>query len=309
MIDELTGVRPATSGLAVPRFPQWAPIALAMRGELHPFFQRLTSGISEFTFSNIYLFRHTYHYKVCRVGENRYAISGVKADRRFFALPWGLPEDEAVTMELFRTHDYLKNFSEDQVGEYGDLLAGWGLQVFEDRDNWDYLYDSQEMAHLDGKKFHKKRNHINSFFQSHTYEARAIESGDTQALLGILDRWILAKDDKGDYIASKESIELREELELEGKLYFVEGQPAAYTLGEAVQQGKSFVIHFEKADNAYKGIYQVVFKDYAQDLEKSYGLINREQDLGDPGLRQSKETYRPVGFIKKHQVRPFATIL
>jgi len=68
-----------------------------------------------------------------------------------------------------------------------------------------------------------------------------------------------------------------------------------------------FVIHFEKAalKKEYTGIYQYVNQAFTAVLPEQYELINREQDLGDPGLRQAKESYRPVDFVKKYRaVRP-----
>jgi len=98
-------------------------------------------------------------------------------------------------------------------------------------------------------------------------------------------------------------------LNLKGYLYYVEGEPAAYTLGEALAWGRSFAVHFEKALDKYKGIYQFVNQAFAAALPKYILYINREQDLGDPGLRQAKMTYRPCGFVKKYRVysqRPLA---
>jgi hypothetical protein len=74
-------------------------------------------------------------------------------------------------------------------------------------------------------------------------------------------------------------------------------------LGEEVGRGRVFVIHFEKAvlKKEYTGIYQYVNQAFSAVLPKRYELVNREQDLGEPGLRQAKESYRPVGFVKKYR--------
>ena len=94
-----------------------------------------------------------------------------------------------------------------------------------------------------------------------------------------------------------------EALQLCGGIFYVDEEPVAYTLGEEVAQGRMFVIHFEKAvlKKEYAGIYQYVNQVFTAILPDKYELINREQDLGDPGLRQAKESYRPVGFVKKYR--------
>lgn len=280
-----------------------------MRSELHPWFQRLEAGLSEFTFSNIWLFRHTYDYRVSRFGEGLYLLSGTKKGQRFFSAPWGLPEIGTVR-ELFGSHDYLKNLNEEQVGAWGPALAEAGFEVREDRDNWDYLYDSGEMAALEGKKFHKKRNHVHQFHAAYPagFEGRDLgpSDSDTEAALGLLEQWQSAREDRSDYLPSKEAILHRQELGLQGRIWTIGGQTVAFAQGEPTQLGRTFTIHFEKADGEFKGVYQAVFHDWAGTLRETYPLINREQDLGEPGLRQAKETYRPVDYVKKYQVWPRA---
>ncbi|GHU99931.1 hypothetical protein FACS189483_09680 [Spirochaetia bacterium] len=80
----------------------------------------------------------------------------------------------------------------------------------------------------------------------------------------------------------------------------MEGRPAAYCLGESLARGRMFAVHFEKGIDEYKGIYQYINQAFAASLPGYYTHINREQDLGDEGLRQAKETYRPVGFVRKY---------
>jgi hypothetical protein len=91
-------------------------------------------------------------------------------------------------------------------------------------------------------------------------------------------------------------------LQLCGGIYYVETRPVAYVLGEELAGGASFVIHFEKAVRGYKGLYQFINQSFAAILPDVYQTINREQDLGEPGLRQAKLSYNPAGFIEKFKV-------
>jgi len=289
----------------VPLYPESAPISLAMRAELHPWFQKLEAGLSEFTFSNIWLFRHTYDYHLSRFGEGKYLLTGTKLGKTFFSAPWGLPP-RPILDELFGRFDFLKNLNAAQAEADGPTLAEWGYEVREDRDNWDYLYDSHEMATLDGKKFHKKRNHIHQFQSLYPtgFEGRDMDLSDrdTEAALELLERWQAPREDRSDYLPSKDAVLHRGELELTGRIWTHDGKTIAFAQGEPTQKGKAFTIHFEKADGEYRGVYQTVFLDWAQTLKVTWPLINREQDLGEPGLRQAKETYRPVDYVRKFQV-------
>ena len=82
----------------------------------------------------------------------------------------------------------------------------------------------------------------------------------------------------------------------------MDGRPAGYTLGEEIAGGTTYLIHFEKAVPGYKGLYQFINMSFAGILPDKYVTINREQDLGDEGLRQAKLSYRPCGFVKKYRV-------
>ncbi len=220
-------------------------------------------------------------------------------------LPCGLPDADLVN-DLFSRHDYLKNLSEGDTEAGRILLEQNGYMAEEDRNNFDYLYLREDLATLPGKQYHKKRNLVNAFLNNYEFEERPMRKGSVKDAFHVLDAWREAKGETGDYAASREALELMELLNLKGNLYYVNGRPAAYTLGEALARGRSFAIHFEKAVDSYKGIYQFVNQSFAAALPKYYVYINREQDLGDPGLRQAKMTYRPCGFVKKYQVRKTA---
>ena len=88
---------------------------------------------------------------------------------------------------------------------------------------------------------------------------------------------------------------------MKGSVYYIEGKAAAWCLGESIAQGSIFTIHFEKALDIYKGIYQYMNKAFASSLPENIVHINREQDLGDEGLHQAKMSYRPSGFVRKHK--------
>jgi hypothetical protein len=82
----------------------------------------------------------------------------------------------------------------------------------------------------------------------------------------------------------------------------VDGRMAAYTVGERLSSD-TLVIHFEKADPAYKGVYQAINQQFLTHADPAFTLVNREQDLGDEGLRKAKLSYHPVDFVRKCTVR------
>jgi len=325
--------------MGIPLYPGFAPLSLDMKGEMHPRLSLTTDGVSEFTFSSLYLFRHRYGYRVSRIGRGgSFVISGSHpappgaAARRFFMTPCEAPE-RGVLEGLFASHDYWKNISDAVLEPARQSLEEWGICAREDRDNFDYLYARSDLAELAGKKYHKKRNLVHQFAGAYSHEQRPLTPETAGAALEILEQWrqdksagtaaaaagsagaaegeptpaaasaaapSIAGGEIGDYQAAREALEQLGSLALRGCVWFAGGKPAGYCLGESVAKGKMFAIHFEKALDRYKGIYQFMNKSFAGALPRFFAYINREQDLGDEGLRQAKMTYRPSGFVRKH---------
>jgi hypothetical protein len=287
----------------VPCYPDFAPLSRDQKEVMHPRLSLTADGVSEFTFTGLYLFRNRYSYRVSRIGPNGgFIISGEYQQKRFFMTPCEAP-DRDILESLFETHDYWKNISETVLQASQQQLEEWGVVVNEDRNNFDYLYSRNELAELVGKKFHKKKNLVNQFLHTYSHEQRLLTQELVPQALEVLDHWRKDKGEEGDYRAAREALELFDFLPLRGYICFADGKPAAYSLGESVAKGRMFAIHFEKAIDQYKGIYQFMNQAFAAALPRFFTYINREQDLGDEGLRQAKMTYRPSGFVKKYSAR------
>jgi len=279
----------------IPAYPEMAEITLGMRPSLHPAFKKLGSGVSEFTFASIYLFRKTHNYSISALGGSNYIITGRDGDRPFFMLPFGLPDTE-VLRGLFERFSSMKCVTVAQAPE----LIKAGFPVSEDRDNFDYLYARSDLSTLAGRRFHRKKNLVNFFTGHYNYEGRPLLDEYIPDALSVLEGWRAERDSDGDYPAAKEALAMCTPLQLCGGIYYVDGKPAAYTLGEELGP-KTFAVHFEKGLDRYKGLMQFVNLSFASILTGLYDTVNREQDLGDEGLRKAKMSYRPAGFIKKYR--------
>jgi len=300
----------------VPCYPDFTPLEIELKDDLHPRLSLTFDGVSEFTFSGLYLFRKKYNYRISRNGpDGGFIISGEQNGKSFFMTPCAPPDHETLA-SLFATHDYWKNISETVLKQlYPDFENNKltekekGIFLEEDRDNFDYLYYRNELAELTGKKFHKKKNHVNNFLLSYPeHEQKPLTKELIPAAVEVLEKWCSdlqnrnvsgVTNNDGDYKAAKEALDLFENLTLKGSVFFINGKPAAYCLGESLCRGKMFAIHFEKAVEEYKGIYQFINQKFAASLPRFFTLINREQDLGNEGLRQAKMTYRPCAFVRK----------
>ena len=282
----------------IPDYPDTAELSMTIRQEIHPLLQMLPDGISEFTFANLYLFRKTHNYRITQIDNGLIILIGDDNNEPFFMSPFGIPEKEELH-HLFNTFITMKCVSRSQ----SELLSAQGCDVFEDRDNFDYLYLRSDMAQLTGRKFSKKRNLIKAFINNYSYEGKPLLEEHKNEALHVLEQWREERDDPGDYDAAREALEKMDELQLCGGIYYTDGKPIAYSLGEEFMLGSSFVIHFEKAVSGYKGLWQFVNQTFASILPDKYTYINREQDLGSEGLRSAKMSYKPVDFIHKYKAQ------
>ena len=285
----------------IPNYPAFKLIDFSMQPALHPRLALLKEGVSEFTFAALYLFRTKYEFTLSVLPGEKLGISATYRGVPFLMFPCGLPDLEIVH-ELFRSHEYIKCLPEPFADAARIPLEQNGYCVIEDRDNFDYLYRRKDLSELPGRKMHKKRNLVNAFINNYTYEEKKITSDNKKDAVYVLEKWMENREDPGDYEQALEGLEKMEELNLSGCLTYVDETPAAYSLGEPLAKGRFFAVHFEKGIGDYKGIYQFINRSFASMLNKHYVYINREQDMGDPGLRQAKMSYRPSGFVKKYKV-------
>jgi hypothetical protein len=278
-------------------YPDMTALEPADRDVLDPLFHTLREGVSELSFAGIYCFRESHGYRIARLADGTITLAGADKGRKFFICPFGLPRPDLLE-QLFQRFDEMKLVTERQA----EALRSAGVVISEDRDNFDYLYPREALATLAGRSLQRKRNLVNHFVKHHDYQAFPLTAERTQEALTILEEWRKDARDQADY-APREALARASEFGLVGSVYHVEGQPAGYTLGEHTVDGTMFVVHYEKTIPGMKGLYQVINMDFARSLPPSCTTINREQDLGDPGLRQAKLTYRPSGFVRKFRAR------
>src|SRR5574344_1472359 len=230
---------------------------------------------------------------------------------RFFTIIGSLPDSDLMKKIILDDHIstccYLKNLSESSEKSGGSLFAKFGMTPELDRDNCDYLYSREDLAGLHGKAFHTKKKLVNAFHSAYFGIVKKIDDstlGDAIAILNAwkADRMINGEDGEGDFLQCSLALQYYKELSLSGIVLYADGKPAGFSLGEYIAGGTMFCTHFEKGIDSFHGVYQALNNEQAKNLNSSAILINKEQDLGDEGLRQAKMTYRPSGFVNKYKI-------
>ena len=188
----------------------------------------------------------------------------------------------------------------------GRLNADPSFIVREDRDQFDYVYRTGDLAELPGQAFDAKRNFVRRFRDQFSFEFLPLTKDHIRDCLYFEEEWCQAKDCQSTDSLGKERQAVREMLEhlgalgVTGAMIRIAGKIEAVTLGEALNP-RTFVIHIEKANGVFIGIYQAINQMFSQQVKSmGFDFINREQDLGVPGLRKAKESYHPVLLVKKY---------
>ncbi len=202
--------------------------------------------------------------------------------------------------EFIRIPETLADSIAEQLGE--------NVDVTEMRDHFDYLYSVQELIDLKGNRFHKKKNLLKQFTKHYDFEYHDISPDCVEEVLEMQSDWCLWREEEcnSTLIAENKAISrilttFDRQPELFGGTIKIDGKMIAYTVAEELEPG-TVVIHFEKGHTNYKGVYQAINQQFLEHSASQFEIVNREQDIGDEGLRKAKMSYNPVGFLKKYNL-------
>jgi hypothetical protein len=290
--------------MEIPRWPASRPLELDDKPHLDTVLDRLQPRISELTFAGLYLFRTAHAYQLSMVGTSLAVLAQGYDGAPYFLPPLSGEPEEAARLLLA---EGLTLYGTDRafVGEH---LQGMALESMEDRDNADYLYLRSDLAELPGNRFHKKKNRISYFSGRHEFTIESYGEEHREGCLELLEEWLRVRSGiesrslELESAANREALAMATRLGLEGLVVLVEGKVKAFVLGERLNRDTS-VCHFQKADPFLEGLYQLVDREFNRRLFTDCTWVNREQDLGEPNLRESKLSYHPVELVTKLRVR------
>lgn len=289
----------------IPEYPELKPVELADKDEVNKFLELHPSEICELTFANIYIWRHWEKPQLTRIKGNLCVICSPPDEPAYFLEPVGQSSlDETVEICLGLA-PRLSRVSERFLKK---LKASYSIQ--EDRDNFDYVYLTRELAELRGKKYDGKRNLIRKFEKNYQAEIRPLTEADLDDCLVLVESWEAESPEENrmaDDLTRAASTAIREALihfsplKLGGIIAIIDGQVQGFCLGETLNP-QTVVVHVELANRQIAGLHQFMNRECARTIWKEYDFINREQDAGIPGLRRSKLSYQPHHFVKKYDL-------
>jgi len=175
-----------------------------------------------------------------------------------------------------------------------------------DRDNFEYVYTTESLITLAGKKLRQKKNHLNQFrMQYSNYEYEPITVDNIPLCRETATDWVENRHDDSEEGLEEElkAINLLfdhwDELGLVGGAIKLFGRVEAFSIGEKLND-RTGLIHIEKANPDIRGLYQAINNEFIRHEFSDVEFINREEDMGLPGLRKAKESYNPDHFAEKH---------
>jgi hypothetical protein len=295
---------------SVPEHPQFVDLSLSDKPLFDVAFTQFPPVISEFTFTNLFIWRQQYRVKMTRIDGFLCFLSD-QGENSFFFPAMG----EGNVVECYRVllQDLKERGAPPKIARVPEgmvLPIDWttaGMVAELDRNQCDYVYLVNDLARLEGRKYHRKRNHIKQFKGKYTHEYVALTPEWIPECLRLQNDWCDLRhcDDvpglANEFVAIKEAFAHFETLKVTGGAILIDGKLEAFTFGEPLNQD-TVVIHIEKANPAFDGLYPMINQTFLEHHWAAYTYVNREQDLGEEGLRKAKESYFPHHLVNKYTI-------
>lgn len=262
----------------------------------------------EYCFGNIYMWSEIYDNKI--LNDNGVFVSADFTDQPVFCYPIGNGDKKSTISKLI---DYSKKLeitleffgmTEKDKEELTNLFPD-KFHIHETRDYFDYVYKSEDLANLVGRKYHSKKNHISYFEKTFDWKYEPINPDNIEQCMLLNDHWEGLNKQKNPDEISDENEAIKKALRnyfvlgFEGGVLTIQGEIVAFTFGERLNDN-TFCTHVEKAYGNIRGAYQMINREFARQLKDRYEFINREEDTGSEGLRRAKLSYHPHRLIIKY---------
>ncbi len=281
------------------------PIIITDKEDYDKIVKPLNSLLCAHCFVDLFIWKGAYDTQIC-IQDGFVFLKQKLEDETIYTFPLGKGVTKKAIEDLIQdAKDRGVNFNlaainKEQKEELEKIMPDY-FEFVDRRDSQDYIYTSESLITLAGKKLHSKRNFINRF-QSENEGSWSYENITNDNIHEVFEyhlSWCaLNKDTEDEDIFNETcaiSIALKnfDTLELKGGLLRLNEKTIAFTLGSRANQDM-FIVHIEKADHTITGCYQMINNQFAINNFEKVKYINREEDLGLEGLRKAKLSYNPI---------------
>ena len=262
----------------------------------------------EYSFANNLAWKRLSDTKACFF-RNFYILCSFDQNKMpYFTMPSGEGDYRELFGELqkisrsFGVPLRISGVTQRSLPLFEELFHG-SYKITPDRDNSDYIYSTENLVNLKGKKYHSKRNHLARFGKT-DYDYSPMTERDFDDCILFTSVFYNSKDgiDSHSLVAEQYALNTYfshfEELGLKGGIIRIDGKIRAVTIGERLNS-RTFCVHTEKADTSFEGIYAGINNCFAKSVPADCKYINREEDLVIDGLRKAKLSYHPEFILTK----------
>lgn len=260
----------------------------------------------DLNFANIFCWSDSYHSEVAEADGFlviRFDNGGVKS----YMQPVGRGDKrlilERLRQDAFAMHAPLRLYG--LSAEWRDFLEENYPSEFAfdaPRALCDYIYCTEDLAQLQGRRYQPKRNHLNRFVAQYDWHVKPISRENVEDCIALYNKWLHSREVGETELAEQHAIRRAfdnfDALGLRGLVLYVDGRAVAFSYGTPITQ-KTFCTHIEKHDAEVERAATMINREMAKMLEGEFEFINREDDLGLEGLRFAKMSYYPTRLLEK----------
>jgi len=287
---------------------------------LAPYFDHQVHRLCYYSLSSFISWSHHVSYPIWRTGHDALLImmkyrNNPERDFLYLPISHGQIIPPAALKEIAIKCGILRyrHVPEDYIAMHDQAELERLFNMRDCEDFYDYIYKTEDLAHLKGNKYSKKRNLIHQFLKSHVDQGRVdvhpLAGSDIPECLEFLDMWSdnkvtdprLTRYGAMERTAAETAVTNIETMGYKGLILRIDGVVQAFGIGSELTKDMGG-FHFEKAAPDIKGLYQYFDQQCALKLFKDYTYINKECDMGIPGLRHSKRSYYPAMMIKCYEL-------
>ena len=285
------------------------PFCLEDKERIDSFFGEHHYEQADCSFATLYLWQDTYKTRWA-IEDDILLICAGKGDALFFMPPFaksyeGFSHGLSLIQKEAESHGrpFLIKSASPWVCEQIENAAPGRYTFTPDRDNFEYVYRTQDLLTLPGKKFRMKKNHLNGFLRQYSdYEYESVTVGNMAAACDFLAEWFSRRGHiEEEERAIGRMLDAWETLSMKGGVIRIYGKVEAFTAGSLLNERIAHIF-FEKANPEIRGLYQAIHRDFLLREFSETEFVNREEDLGIPGLRTAKMEYNPDHFAEKYTV-------
>ena len=290
---------------------QLKPLTIDDRSLFYQYYQNNPAKCSYLSFANLFLWKdaeniHFFEY------ENHLVVTGksIYNGERYFMMPLGgclCGKLKAYLDSQFGTDYHIYGITQSDVEKVRENCGDF-FQIQRERDMDNYVYTTEKLITLSGKKLHGKRNHINKFKELYSYSYEPLTMDNLSKIRSFIEEWYQKKaENDASILLEKTALENAlshfKELDLKGGILLVDDQVVAFSVGEQLNQDTA-LIHFEKADTTFQGAYPMINQQFVTNAWSHLTYINREDDMGIEGLRKAKLSYQPDLMVEMYSAIP-----